>query len=162
MRWYRKVVAAGSANNQDLIEAAQASMAFLNDHEEARGDLQYNGPIERLSSKIAGMTEQRFGQLQEIEAILSYLEQREVRTKTEKTKHYMEHYQRTLTESVARTYADAHDDVQDIRAVSQQVAYVRNLFLGVMKGLECLHYQISNVAKLKCAGLEDAVMDTRR
>jgi hypothetical protein len=162
MNHFRKIFAAGQTDNLDLIACMEASNAFLDLYEVAKKDLDYSGPIERLASKIAGMTAYRYGQLQEIEAILEYLEQREIRTKTDKTRHYMEHYQRTLTESVARNYADAHQDVQDVRQVTQQVAYARNLFLGVMKGLEYLHFQISNVTKLKCAGLEDALMDTSR
>ncbi len=163
MRWYRKILSAGKVDQKDLSCAIDASDAYLALYEEARDELTtYQGKLERISSQIAGIAEHRFAQLQELEAILQYLEEREKVVRIEKTKHYMEHYQRTLTERVARDYAEAHDDVQAIRMVIHEVSYVRNLFSGITKSVEYLHFQISNVTKLRCAGVEDSMIDMRR
>jgi hypothetical protein len=36
------------------------------------------------------------------------------------------------------------------------VSNIRNRYLGIMKGLENKAFQINNITKLKCQGLEDS------
>ena len=162
-RFYPLVVRAGSEDDADLIKAMDAADAYADEYELARQDLNVNGvKIESIGGTIPGMSAHRFAQLQDIEAIIEHLETREKRKLVEKMRHYLEHYQRTLSDKVAKDYAEASDEVQLIRSVRQRVAYVRNLFMGIMKGLEYLHYQITNVTKLRCAGLEDAEIEHRQ
>ena len=160
-RWYSKLYATGSANDADLMVALDAADFYEEKHKEARVEFNIEGRVERMAAKIPGITEYWYGQLQDLESILDYLEQREKRALIRKQEDIMNHYQRVLTHTQARDYADASDEVKVIRDVRTRVAYVRNLFLGIMKGLECMHFQISNVTKLRCAGLEDAVIDMR-
>jgi two-component SAPR family response regulator len=161
-RWYPEVFRSDTVGDADLLKALDAADGYELAYEEARKDLIAHGRLEGMAARMAGLTDQRFAQLQDLEAIIEYLESREKKMWVEKTRHYLEHYQRTLTDKVARDYAETTDEVQLIRKVRQRVGYVRNLFLGIMKGLECMNFQITNVTKLKCAGLEDAEIDGRR
>lgn len=160
-RWFGKVYNAGSDNEADLAAALDAAEAYEAEYEVAKKDLIAHGKIESLAARIPGLSEHRFSQLQDIEAILQHLEGREKRALVNKTKFYLEHYQRTLSDRVAKDYAEASDEVQLIRQVIQRVGYVRNLYLGIMKGFEYLHFQTTNVTKLRCAGLEDAELEHR-
>lgn len=160
-RWYSKLFSTSTDGDADLMVALDAADAYEEEHLRARADLVVNGKVEGMSAKVSGITEYRFAQLQDLEAILDYLEQREKRVLIQRQEHILNHYQRALTDRQARDYADASDEVKLVRDVRTRVAYVRNLFLGIMKGLECMHFQITNVTKLRCAGLEDAVIDMR-
>jgi hypothetical protein len=154
-KWYGRVIR--DPDNHDIV--LEACDHFEGLYEEARNDLKTSGArIEKLAADLPGLTEYRWGQLQEIEAILSFLETRENKAKAEKMRHYLEHYDRTLSDRTAEKYADAHDEVQTIRIVRQQVAHVRNLFMGILKKFEALNYQLTNITKLRAAGIEDATL----
>ena len=63
---------------------------------------------------MPGIVEERFGQLQQLEAILEYLniELRRLRSKT--FKKFLENYNRALSSRDAEKYVDGEDDVVDI------------------------------------------------
>lgn len=161
MKWYRKVFSSGTADDRDLSAVLDACDAYEVVYEESKGVLNVKGRIESISARIPGWSEQWYSQLQDLEAILQYMEQRERKTLIHKVQQIEATYNRKLTDKQMRDYAEVSDEVQAIRAVLHQVAYVRNLFIGLGKGLEYLHFQVGNVTKLRCAGLEDAVLDTR-
>lgn len=155
-RWYPIIYSTDTTNNADLVVVLDAVDAYEEEYESARKDVQCEGRIENMSSRISGLTEMRFGQLQDLEAILEHLEQRERRELVKKQQHYLDHYQRALSDRQAKEYADVSDEVKVVRDVRNRVALMRNLYLGIMKGFEYMHFQITNVTKLRCAGLEDA------
>lgn len=161
-RWCFEVFNAGTTGDADLFKSMDAADAYLVEHDEAKRELFFEGRIETLAMRLPGLMEYRFSQLQDIEAILEYLETRQKKAMADKTRYYLEHYQRTLSDRVAREYAEASDEVQLILSVKHRVVVVRNLFLGITKGLETMHFQTSNVTKLKCAGFEDAEVSFRR
>lgn len=156
MRWYSKITSNPGTYFEVLGDAIEH---FYREYEEAKTELRpkTGGKIIDLSSHIPGMIEHRYGQLQELESILMYLNLQYDKVKGEKKRHYYEQYARQLSERLADQYADIESDVMVIREFIQQVALVRNLFLGISKGLEALHYQIGHIIQLRKAGIEDAV-----
>lgn len=161
MKWYRKVFSSGTDQDRDLSTVLDACDAYEEIYEQSRKELSVNGRIEAISARIPGLSDQWFAQLQDLEAILQYMEQRERKALIYKVQQIENTYARKLSDKQMREYAEVSDEVQAIRMVLHQVGYVRNLFIGLGKGLEYLHFQIGNVSKLRCAGLEDAVIDTR-
>ena len=113
------------------------------------------GSLEKASSRLPGITAHRFGQLQEVEAILKYLQIRFDQVKGAAFKKYFESYARTLSSRDAEKYADADDKVIEIALLINQIALVRNQYLAIMKGLDSKNWQISNLTRLKAAGFED-------
>ena len=112
--------------------------------------------IEKSSAALPGLVEQRFNQLQEIEAILEYLniELRRVRSKA--FKKFLENYQRVLSSRDCEKYVDGEADVVDMEKIINEFALLRNQWLGIIKGLDIKQWQLSNIIKLRTAGLEDA------
>jgi hypothetical protein len=102
--------------------------------------------------------EQRFNQLQEIEAILEYLniENRRLRSKT--FKKFLENYNRALTSRDADKYVDGESDVVDMEKIINEFALLRNKWLGITKGLDQKQWQLTNIVKLRVAGMEDATI----
>ena len=64
--WYNKVV-------DDLSEVASAVEHFTNELIDAQSEPKITGNIEKNAQELSGIMSYRFIQLQEIEAILKYL-----------------------------------------------------------------------------------------
>jgi hypothetical protein len=124
----------------------------------AKGDVKIRGNVEKSLSNLPGETEHRFNQLQEIEAVLEYLNIQLRKIKQRHYKKYLEAYQRALTSRDAEKYAEAEDEVIDMETIINEVALLRNKWLGVMKGIESKNFMLGHVVRLRTAGMEDIVV----
>lgn len=149
--WYNKVVA-----NMGEIPA------FINYYEQelvaAKGDIKIQGKVEKELSNLPGETEHRFNQLQEIEAVLEHLNIQLRKIRQRHYKKYLEAYARALTSRDAEKYAEAEDEVVDMETIINEVALLRNKWLGVMKGIESKNFMLGHVVRLRTAGMEDIVV----
>jgi hypothetical protein len=50
---------------------------------------------------------------------------------------------------------DGEDEVIDFETIINEVALLRNRWLGVMKGLESKNFMLGHVVRLRTAGMED-------
>ena len=66
MGWYSKV-------SRDISEIPNAIDFFENELTAARAECRLSGNVEKAAANLPGIVEHRFHQLQEIEAILEYL-----------------------------------------------------------------------------------------
>jgi hypothetical protein len=114
--------------------------------------------VEKSSSQLPGIVEQRFNQLQEIEAVLEYLNIELRRTRSKAFKKYLESYQRALSSRDVEKYVDGEADVVDMEKIINEFALLRNQWLGIVKALDIKQWQLSNIIKLRTAGLEDVVL----
>jgi hypothetical protein len=153
--WYRRVTA--DANN--LSPLVDAISYFESELEVAKSEVKLKGSLEKASSRLPGITADRYNQLQEVEAILKYLNIRMDQAKGAAFKKYLEHYSRAMSSRDAEKYAEADSTVIDLALLINQVALVRNQYLGIMKGLDAKNWQISNLTRLKAAGFEDYTVD---
>jgi hypothetical protein len=149
--WYNKVVA-------DLGNIP----AFINYYEdelvEAKFDCGVKGNLEKSIASLPGLTEHRFNQLQEIEAVLNYLNIQLRKIRKKHFQKYLENYPRALTSRDAEKYVDGEDEVIDFETIINEVALVRNKWLGLLKGLESKNFMIGHVARLRTAGMEDITL----
>jgi hypothetical protein len=150
--WYNKVV-------DDLSVIIDCIDYFENELEDARYECGIKGSLEKASAKLPGITEMRFNQLQEIEAILEHLniELRRERSKT--FRKYLEAYNRQLSSRDAEKFVDGEDSVITLTQLTNQFSLLRNKFLGIMKGLDTKQWQIGHITRLRTAGMEDIVID---
>ncbi len=56
----------------------------------------------------------------------------------------------------AEKYADGEQEVVEYEEIVNEVALVRNQYLGIIKALESKNWTLSNIVKLRVSGLEDA------
>lgn len=150
-KWYGRI----TSTPDDLSILVDAVLYFENEIEMAKHEVKLKGSVEKSSAQLPGIVEHRFNQYQEVEAILKYLEIKHTKAKSAAFKRFLENYNRTLSSRDAAIYADADSDVIELAMLINQVALVRNTYMGVMKGLEYKHWQINNIVKLKVAGMED-------
>lgn len=133
--------------------------AFIDYYEQelisARANVKIHGKVERELSNLPGETEQRFNQLQEIEAVLEFLNIQLRKIRQRHYKKYLEAYNRALTSRDAEKYAEAEDEVIDMETIINEVALLRNKWLGLMKGIESKNFMLGHVVRLRTAGMED-------
>ena len=147
--WYNRVVG-------DLSEIIGAIGHFETELESAKYEVRIKGSLEKASSSLPGITENRFGQLQEIEAILEHLNISLRKERSIVFRKFFETYNRQLTSRDAEKYVDGEDDVVDMTKIINDFALIRNQWLGITKGLDQKQWQITNIVKLRVAGMEDA------
>ena len=68
---------------------------------------------------------------------------------------YLEGYARALTSRDAEKYVDGEDEVIDFETLINEVALLRNRFLGILKGMESKNFMLGHVVRLRAAGMED-------
>jgi len=149
MNWYSRIT-------QDISNIPSCILWYEEELQEAKKECGLFGNLEKSAAKLPGVVEERFGQLQEIEAILEYLNIELRRTRSKFFKQYLENYQRALSSRDVEKYVDGEADVVDFEKIINEFALLRNKWLGVMKGLDQKQWQITNITKLRVAGMEDA------
>jgi hypothetical protein len=146
--WYSRVVASLTAL-PDFINHYESELA------DAKRDCKISGLVEKNITALPGITEHRFNQLQEIEAVLNYLNIQLRKIRRKHFQKYMENYARALTSRDAEKYTDGEDEVIDYETLINEVAYLRNRWLGILKGLDTKQWQMGHVVRLRTAGMED-------
>ena len=149
--WYDKV-------SKDISNIPDAIIHFENELISAKQEVRISGIVEQASAKMPGIVEHRFNQLQEIEAILEYLNIELRRLRSQHFRKYLENYQRALSSRDCEKFVDGESDVIDFEKIINEFALLRNKWLGIIKGLDIKQWQVSNIIKLRVAGMEDATL----
>ena len=149
--WYNKV-AKDISNIPDAVEYFEAELIS------ARYECRITGSLEKAAASMPGVVEQRFTQLQEIEAILEYLNIELRRLKSSHFRKYLESYARALSSRDVEKYVEGEADVVDMEKIINEFALLRNKWLGITKALDQKQWQITNIIKLRVAGMEDATL----
>lgn len=147
-QWYNRVV-----NN--IAEIPAFIIYYESELQEAKLECSVKGIVEKNITALPGITEHRFNQLQEIEAVLNHLNIQLRKIRRKHFQKYLEGYARALSSRDAEKYVDGEDEVIDFETIINEVALLRNRWLGIMKGLDTKQWQMGHVVKLRTAGMED-------
>ena len=136
--WYTKV-------SKDISLIPECIKHFEAEFQQAKKECSIWGNLEKASASMPGVVEHRFNQLQELEAILEYLniEYRRLRSKT--FKKFLENYNKKLSSRDADKYVDGDADVVDLAKIINEFALIRNGYLGITKGLDQKQWQLTNI-----------------
>ena len=148
MTWYSKVTADLSAL-PDFISYYEGELLS------AKSDVKVYGNVEKNIAALPGVTEYRFNQLQEVEAVLRYLEIQLRKIRRKHFQKYLEKYNRNLSSRDAEKYVDGEDEVIDYEVLINEVALLRNKWTGIIKALESKNFMLGHVVRLRTAGMED-------
>lgn len=148
MNWYTRITV-------DLSVIPDFIIHYESELVQAKNDVKIYGNVEKNIANLPGVTEHRFNQLQEIEAVLNYLNIKLRKIRRKHFQKYLEAYNRALTSRDAEKYVDGEDEVIDFETIINEVALLRNRWLGVMKALESKNFMLGHVVRLRAAGMED-------
>ncbi len=151
MTWYSKITS-------DLGHLPDFIAHYENELLSAKNDVKVYGNVEKSIAALPGITEYRFNQLQEIEAVLNYLNIQLRKIRRKHFQKYLEKYNRTLSSRDAEKYVDGEDEVIDYEVLINEVALLRNKWLGVLKGIDAKQWQLGHIVRLRTAGMEDVTI----
>jgi hypothetical protein len=151
MNWYDRV-------SKDISSIPDAAAYYESELQAAKIDARIAGNLEKAAANMPGIVENRFNQLQEIEAVLEYLHIELRRLRSQHFRKYLESYQRALSSRDCEKFVEGEADVVDFEKIINEFALLRNKWLGIIKALDIKQWQISNIVKLRTAGLEDATL----
>ena len=146
--WYSRVTS-------DLSAIPDFIAHYEKELEDAKRDCRVGGLVEKNITALPGITEHRFNQLQEIEAVLNYLNIQIRKIRRKYFQKYLEGYARALTSRDAEKYVDGEDEVIDFETLINEVALLRNRYLGIMKAMESKNFMLGHIVRLRAAGMED-------
>ena len=149
--WYRSIAG-------DISQLPAAMSYYESELTQARLETSIKGNLEMNSRLMPGIVEHRFNQLQEIEAILEYLNIQLRKKRSESFRKFTENYNRALSSRDVEKYVDGDDEVYQWQLLINEFAMVRNKFLGIMKAVDAKQFQINNITKLRVAGMEDTTL----
>ncbi len=149
--WYNKV-------SDDISYIPDAVAYYEVELLAAKSECRITGNLEKAAASMPGVVEQRYNQLQEIEAILEYLNIELRRLKSHHFRKYLENYARALSSRDVEKYVEGEADVVDYEKIINEFALLRNKWLGITKALDQKQWQITNIVKLRVAGMEDATL----
>jgi len=151
MSWYNKI-------STDIMHIPDALLHYESELNAARAECKIYGNLEKAAASMPGIVEHRFGQLQEIEAILELLNIELRRLKSQFFRKYLENYQRALSSRDCEKFVEGEADVVDFEKIINEFALLRNKWLGITKALDQKQWQITNIVKLRVAGMDDATL----
>jgi hypothetical protein len=128
---------------------------FETELDNAKKEVKIYGNVEKNIAALPGITEHRFNQLQEVEAVLNYLNIQLRKIRRKHFQKYLEAYNRALTSRDADKYVEGEDEVIEYEILINEVALLRNRWLGIMKGLEAKQWQMGHIVRLRTSGMED-------
>jgi len=147
--WYSKVTS-------DLGSLPDFISFYETEFAQAKSDCRINGNIEKSLANLPGMFEHRFNQLQEIEAVLNYLNIQLRKIRRKHFQKYLEGYARALTSRDAEKYVDGEEEVIDFETLINEVALLRNKYLGIIKGMDSKNFMLGHITRLRTSGMEDS------
>ena len=145
--WFSKIKS-DISNLPDMVDF------YTKELDDSLKETKLSGSLEKQSQDLPGIVSHRFNQLQEIESILKHLEIRYNKIRSDHYKRYLERYNRELSDRSIEKYLDGEKDIIDMNDIINEVAYLRNKYLGVIKGFEIKGYQINNIVKLRSVGID--------
>ena len=148
MNWYTRIT-------QDISVIPDFIVHYEHELTQAKSEVKIYGNVEKNIANLPGMTEHRFNQLQEIEAVLNFMNIQLRKIRRKHFQKYLEAYNRALTSRDAEKYAEGEDEVIDMEVLINEVALLRNKWLGILKGLEAKQWQMGHIVRLRTAGMED-------
>lgn len=122
---------------------------------ELKGYVEIKGNVIDMAKKMPYMTDIAFSYLQEIEAVLELFNIKLKQERSKLHKKYLENYQRALGTRDIEKYIDGEPVIVNLSLDINRIALMRNKFASITKSLEIKHFQLSNIIKMKVAGLDD-------
>jgi hypothetical protein len=148
INWYTRITA-------DLSLLPDFIDNYRTELQTSKREIKITGSVMQNISQLPAITDLRFHQLQEIEAVLNYLNIRLRSLRRKYFQKYLEGYNRALTSRDAEKYVDGEGEVIDFEILINEVALLRNEYLSTMKGLESKNFMLGHLVRLKTAGMED-------
>ncbi len=151
MQWFSLI-------KHDLSQLPDMVDYYNQELESAHKETRITGSLEKQSQELPGHVSHRFNQLQELESVLKFLNVKYDKLRSDHYRKYLERYNRELSDRSIEKYIDGEPDIVQMLDLINEVALVRNKYLGIMKALDAKSYSLGNITRLRIAGMNDHMM----
>lgn len=156
--WLDKI----TADPDDLTPVLAAYEHYRAEYESFRQEIDDNRlkgrRVIEVGGRIPGLSEHVYAQWSHIKAIVEVLELRLLAATQKARKFYVDGYPAKLGAHQVESFAKADPHVLAVSELLIRMNLVKDLWEGVSKGAERLHYQIGNIVEMRRGGLEDATL----
>ena len=153
--WLRRI----TQNPNDLSYVGDAILYYEGLYEDYRKKLNVKGEvIIKVGAEIPDLTDKVYAFWSEIKAIFEIVELRKETAVGKARKHYIEHYNRTLTSYQVENYAKVDSEAIAFSELLIEIDFIKNKWEGLSKGIERLHHQIRIISEMRKGGIEDATI----
>lgn len=143
---------------KDVSAVDDACLYFETQAEEARGFLDIQGRrYTEILSKINAEWEYRYGQSQEMQFMIDYMENELGQLKSKKAVEYTKLFGK-LTDKMLMMHVDHDNDVLTLRERIQQLAFVQSRMDGICTALNSLQFKLQDLAALVSKGMEEVTV----
>lgn len=127
-----------------------------NDHlVEAKKEVEIGSHIINEARRLPHIVDLYFSRLQEIEAVYELVDIQLKKTRSKLHRHYLTNYQQKLVSRDVERFVEGEPEFVEMMIKKNKVDLLRNKFASITKGLEYKHFQITNIVKLKAAGIDE-------
>lgn len=153
MQWFKTV----KATPEKVSEAMKYYYAEL---EEAKKETNLKNftMLQQGVATISSYFEQRLDQRCDIDAIYNLFENQVKRKRAEITQRILVKYPRALNSSDLKMFVDGDNDMIVLADMLNELNFIRAKYDAVLKSFEVAQWQLTNLVKLQCAGLDGALM----
>lgn len=148
MNWL-KIIEQDESKLDDFIQHFEKELI------DAKKDVEIGDRIIVEARRLPHVVDFRFGQLQEIESVYELMDIRLKEIRSRLHRHYLTNYQQKLVSRDVERFVEGEPDFVNAMIKRNKVNLMRNKFASITKGLEYKHFQLTNVVKLKAAGVDD-------
>lgn len=146
-------------NGFQLIKKDESKLSevleyFNQEYESGREEIKIKGNLSQSMTQLPALYEIRFAQLQELEAILAFYNNKLNGIKGSLYREFQEKSKRSLTSTDLKQYVEGDVKTLAIQTIINEIALVRNKFVSLTKGFETKNYMLTNLTKLHIAGLD--------
>ena len=150
--WYKEI-------KEDATKVNEALEYYNNEYLEAKKELKDTGKhLQQVQLELPSLFEIRYSQLQELEAIIEFFDIKVKGLRSNLYQKLLNNSQRALTSNDVKQYIDGDKNIMDLQLIINDIALVRNKFISITKALDIKNWQLSNITKALCAGLNDIIL----
>jgi hypothetical protein len=132
---------------------------YENEYEDFKKEINVKGQkIFSTASKIPGLAETVYARYSELEAIVDYMELIKGQIIQKYRVHFTEHYNRELQANTVEKYISNQQEVVDYSELVIRMNLIFSKWKGISKGVENLHFQMTNLIKTREIGIEDSTI----
>lgn len=141
--------------NDDLVDDFIDEYRQLLESNKER-ELAIQGNLIQMAKEMPTIMDKRFSQFEDVNSVLNIIE---IKANQARSRHFAAYSQgsaRAYSSRDIEKFIDGEADVVDLAYKQNKLARLRNQYAALTKGLSTKEFQLTNITKLKVAGLDDS------
>lgn len=123
--------------------------------DDAKLELEISENLIKEGQRLPHIVDFRFSQLQEVDAVYELFDIKTKEVKSKFHRYYLTNYNQKLVSRDVERFVEGEPEYIEILIKRNKLNLLRNKFSSITKALEYKHFQLTNIVKLKVAGIDE-------